>query len=180
MQIFYAAPFVLISVIAFAGFLIIPRLRRFAFRALVAPVAFGFCSIVVMVLILLIADGLGLRFPPLDRPTGVLLFIGIYFIPGAIGAWIAVEIVTKVETRFLNTQHQRDFAIRTIIALIIFGPVFIVSTGVQFKLFPRAEEWWPICLSLSLITAALAATATYLLTRALQERLQSGTSKLLA
>ena len=177
MQIIYAAPVVLISLIAFACFLAIPRLRRFAFRALVAPIAFGFCSIVAMGLILVLAGGLGIRFPPVAGPTGVLLFIGIYIIPGAIGAWIAVEIVRQVETRFLNTQSQRDFATRTIIALIIFGPAFVVSTGVQFKLFPRTEEWWPICLGVSFIAAALAATATYLLVRALQERLQSGTSK---
>ncbi len=180
MQIFYVAPFVLISIISFAGVLAIPRLRRFAFRALVAPVAFGFCSIVAMALILVVADGLRLRFPPIAGPTGVLLFIGIYFIPGAIGAWIAIAIVGRVETRFLNTQSQRDFATRTMVALIIFGPAFIVSTGIQFKLFPRAEEWWPICLCVSFIAAGLAATATYLLTRALQERLQSGTSKQLA
>jgi hypothetical protein len=180
MQIIYAAPFVLISLIAFACFLAIPRLRRFAFRALVAPVAFGFCSIVAMGLTLVVADGLGLWVSPLVGPTGVLLGISIYFIPGAIGAWIAVEIVRQVETRLLNTQSRREFATRTIIALIIFGPAFIVSTGIQFKLFPRAEEWWPICLGVSFIAAALAATATYLLTRALQERLQSGRSKQLA
>ena len=180
MQIIYVAPFILISLIAFACSLAIPRLRRFAFRALVTPVAFGFCSIAAMVLILLMADGLGLRFPPIDRPTGVLLLIGIYLIPGAIGAWIAVEIVGRVETRFLNTQSQRDFATRTIIALIIFGPAFIVSTGIQFKLFPRAEEWWPTRLGISFIAAGLAATATYLLARALQKRLRLGRSRQLA
>jgi hypothetical protein len=37
MQIIYAAPFVLISVIAFAVFGAVPRLRRHAIAALVAP-----------------------------------------------------------------------------------------------------------------------------------------------
>jgi len=168
MQAIYAAPFILLSLIAFACSLAIPKLRPYAFRALVAPVAFGFCSIVAMVFILIGAHGLGLQFAnyPLAGMRGVLEGIAIYFIPGLIGAWIAVEIVRQIETRALNTQRRRDCAIRTIIALIIFGPAFIVCTGVQFKLFSR-EEWWPLCLALSFIVAVLAAAATYLLVGAL-------------
>jgi hypothetical protein len=90
-----------------------------------------------------------------------------------IGAWFAVVIVRLIETRLLTTRPRRDFATRAIIALIIFGPTFVVCTGVQFKLFPRADEWWPLFLALSLMAAALAATLTYLLTRTLQERIHS-------
>lgn len=172
MQIIYGAPFILLSLIAFVCSLAIPRLRLYAFRVLVAPVAFGFCSIVAMALILVISHGLGLQFAnyPLVGMRGVIAGIAIYFMPGLIGAWIAVEIVRQIETRVLNTQRRRDFATRTIIALIVFGPAFIVCTGVQFKLFSRAEEWWPLCLALSFIVAVLAAVAAYVLIGALQKR----------
>jgi hypothetical protein len=172
MQVIYAAPFILLSLIAFACSLAISKLRPYAFRALVAPVAFGSCSIVAMVLILVGSHGLGLQFAnyPLAGMRGVLEGIAIYLIPGLLGAWIAVEIVRQIETKVLNTQHRRDFAIRTVIALIIFGPAFIVCTGVQFKLFSRAEEWWPLTLVLSFIVGALAAVASYLLIGALQKR----------
>jgi hypothetical protein len=175
MQIIYAAPFILLSFIAFACSLAIPRLRLYAFRALVAPVAFGFCAIFGMALILSISHALNLRFAnsPLVGVRGVLVGIAIYFIPGMIGAWIAVEVVRQIETRLLKTRPRRDFATITIIALIIFGPTFIVCTGVQFKLFSRTEEWWPLCLTLSFMAAALVATATYLLTRVLQERIHA-------
>ena len=172
MQVIYAAPFILLSLIAFACFLAIPKLRPYAFRALVAPVAFGFCSIVAMVLLLVSSHGLGLQFAdyPLTGVGGVVKGIAIYFIPGLIGAWIAVEIVRQIETRALNTQSRRDVAIRTIVSMIIFGPAFIVCAGIQFKLFSRAEESWPLSLALSFIVAALAAVAAYLLLRALQKR----------
>jgi hypothetical protein len=172
MQIIYAAPFILLSLIAFACSLAIPKLRPYAFRALVAPVAFGSCLIVGMALILVSSHGLGLQFAnyPLAGMRGVIVGIAIYFIPGLIGAWIAVGIVRQIETRALNTQQRRDFAIRTVIALIIFGPAFVVCTGVQFKLFSRAEEWWPLSLALSFIAGVLAAVASYLLIRALQKR----------
>lgn len=100
-----------------------------------------------MALILVISHGLGLQFAnyPLVGMRGVIAGIAIRFMPGLIGAWIAVDIVRQIETRVLNTQRRRDFATRTIIALIVFGPAFIVCTGVQFKLFSRAEEWWPLC-----------------------------------
>ena len=45
-QIIYAIPFVLISMIAFAVFGAIPRLRRHAVAALIAPAAFGFWALV--------------------------------------------------------------------------------------------------------------------------------------
>src|SRR4029077_13265259 len=91
MQVIYGAPFILLSLIAFVCSLAIPRLRLYAFRVLVAPVAFGFCSIVGMGLILVISHGLGLQFAnyPLVGMRGEIAGIAIYFIPGLIGAWIA-------------------------------------------------------------------------------------------
>ena len=174
MQVIYAAPFILLSLIAFVCCLVIRRLRPCAFRALVAPVAFGFCSIVSMGLILLTAHVLGLQFAnyPLVGVRGLIEGMVIYFIPGLAGAWIAVEIVRQFETRVLNTQSRREFAIRAVVALMIFGPVFIVLTGVQFKMFPRTEEWWPLCLALSALGGLLASTLTYLLVGTMQKRMR--------
>lgn len=174
MQVIYAAPFILLSLIAFAVFLAVPRLRPYKFRALVAPVAFGFCSIVAMVLIAVSSQGLGLRFmnSPLAGLRGLALGIAIYFIPGLMGAWIAVEIVRQIEVRALKTQRERDFATRIIISLIIFVAAFIVCVGVQSSLFPKADEWWPLCLAL--VAATLAAILSYLLVKVIQKRIQAG------
>jgi hypothetical protein len=124
-----------------------------------------------MVLILVSAHGLGLQFAnyPLVGIRGMLEGIGIYFIPGLIGAWIAIELVRQIETRALNSQRRRDFAVRAVTALVIFGPAFIVCTGVQFKLFSRAEDWWPLCLTLSFIVASGVAGVSYVRIRAWQK-----------
>jgi len=172
MQIIYAAPFILLSLVAFVLSVAIPRLRPYAFRALVAPVAFGFCSIVAMVLILVASHGLNLEFAnaPLTGARGLFEGIAIYFVPGLVGAWIAVEIVRQVEVRALKTRARREFASRTIIALIVFGTVFIVCTGVQFNIFSRADAWWPAFLAVSFSAAVFASALTYLLVRTLQQR----------
>ena len=178
MPVIYAAPFILLSLIAFVCSLAIPRLRRYAFRVLVAPVAFGFCSIVAMGLIMVVFVGLNLQLAPLVGAKGLFAGLAIYFFPGLVGAWIAVEIVKQIETRVLNTQGKRDFATRTIIALLVFGPVFIACTGVQVSTFSRAEEWWPAVLAISLVAAVLAAALTYALVRTLQQRRpQNGTDR---
>lgn len=172
MQVIYAAPFILLSFIAFFCSFAIPRMRPYAFRALVAPVAFGFCSIVGMFLILAISHGLNLEFAnaPLVGMRGFFEGIAIYVFPGLVGAWIAIRIVTQIETSVLNTQGKRDFAIRAVCALLVFGPVFIVCIGVLFNMFSSAEEWWPALLTISCIAALVAATLTYLLARTLQQR----------
>ncbi len=172
MTVVYAAPFILLSLIAFVCSLAIPRMRPYAFRALVAPIAFGFCSITAMVLILSISHGLNLEFanaPPAGM-RGLFEGVAIYVFPGLVGAWIAIQIVMQIETRVLKTQGKRDFAIRTVVALLVFGPVFIVCTGVLFNMFSSAEEWWPALLAISCIAALVAAALTYLLVRTLQQR----------
>jgi hypothetical protein len=171
-QVIYAAPFILLSLIAFVFFLAVPSLRSYAFRALVAPVAFGFCSIVAAGLIILSAERLGLPLASSPRAglRELLVGIAIYFIPGMIGSWIAVEVVRQIERRFVKTQRERNFAIRVIASLIIFCPAFIACLGVEFKVFPKAVEWWPLSLGLSFLAGALAAISAYLLLRFLQER----------
>jgi hypothetical protein len=172
MQVIYAAPFILLSLVAFVLSLAIPRLRPYAFRALVAPVAFGFCSIVAMVLILVASHGLNLQFAnaPLTGARGLFEGIAIYFVPGLGGVWIAVEVVRQIEIRALKTRAKREFATRTIVALIVFGPVFIACTGAQFNIFSRAETWWPAFLAVSFTVAVFTSALTYLLVRTLQQR----------
>jgi len=95
-QIIYAAPFVLLSVVAFLACLAVPRLRRYALQALVAPVAFGACSIVAFALLAVGWDMLDERFgitPPHWAPLAVCAFA--YFSFGVAGAWVAVRLVQR-------------------------------------------------------------------------------------
>ena len=100
MQIIYAFPFILLSIVAFLSCLAIPRLRGYVVQALVAPVAFGFCSIVGMFVILSIGWFLfHVSSGPLVGIGGVAIAFVIYFIPGAIGAWLVVSIVNRTKQR---------------------------------------------------------------------------------
>ena|ERR1700735_1443651 len=97
MQVFYAIPFLLASLCAFELCVAEPRLRPFRYRALVAPVAFGFFSIVAAVGISLIADRLNLGFAtePWSGKRALVLLL-IYFVPGLLGSWCAVAAVAKI------------------------------------------------------------------------------------
>jgi len=92
MQLIYAIPFVLISVFAFSLCVVVPRWRKYKVQALVAPVAFGFCSIVAAALVVLTSDrfNLGLFTRPWTGPRDVAPLLLIYIIPGLIGSWAAV------------------------------------------------------------------------------------------
>jgi hypothetical protein len=100
MQVIYAMPFMLLSVLAFVVCFAVPRWRRYRFQALVAPVAFGFCSIVAMGAIILTADylNLGLFTKPWSGVRDVVPLLLIYFIPGLLGGWCAVAAVRKMAT----------------------------------------------------------------------------------
>ena len=92
MQVIYAIPFVLLSVLGFLVCMVVPRWRRHRFRVLVAPVAFGFCSIVAAGAIILTADhfNLGLFTKSWSGPKDAVPLLFIYFVPGLLGSWIAV------------------------------------------------------------------------------------------
>ncbi len=69
-----------------------------------APVAFGLCSIVGMLLIVLIGDllhdHLGLPTPfdaPMAGTRRLLIGAAIYVIPGIAGAWLAISVAGKIE-----------------------------------------------------------------------------------
>jgi len=92
MQVIYALPFVVFSIIAFLTCVAVPRWRHYRFQALVAPVAFGFSSIVAMGVIVLTSDHFNLVLFTKPWP-GMLL---TYFTPGLSGSWAAVAAVTKI------------------------------------------------------------------------------------
>jgi hypothetical protein len=101
MQVIYALPFVLLSMLGFLMCVAVPRWRRYRLQALVAPVAFGFCSIVPMGAIVLTSDhfNLGLFSKPRSGLRDAVPLLSIYFIPGLVGSWCAVATVTKIVRR---------------------------------------------------------------------------------
>jgi hypothetical protein len=101
MQVIYGVPFALFSVLGFLVCAVVPRWRRYKFQALVAPVAFGFCSIVAVGAIILTSDhfNLGLFTRPWSGSRDVVPLVLIYFIPGLVGTWAAVLAVTKIARR---------------------------------------------------------------------------------
>lgn len=105
-QVIYAASFILLSLVSYLICLAVPRLRRHALQALVVPVAFGFCAIVGVVALVLAGDTLTERFHfdvnpgPLVGMKGILTGFVIYFVPGILGAWLAVHLVNKIKQRF--------------------------------------------------------------------------------
>ncbi len=97
MQIIYAAPFILISIIAFAVFIAVPRLRRHAIAAAVAPAAFGFWALagyVTWVLVCMFVLKVQLR--PVEGLHGVLDVLFFFIMPGALGSWMSIWISGKV------------------------------------------------------------------------------------
>lgn len=93
MQILYAIPFVAASLVAFIVFVSVPRLRRYALPALVAPVVFGACSVIGLGLFMLAIDT---RYDSLPRVVAVgaplLAFLG----SGVVGAWLAIAGLQRV------------------------------------------------------------------------------------
>jgi len=105
-SVIYAAPFILLSLISAVTCLAIPQLRKYTLQALVAPVAFGLCSIVGMAVMVLSGDVLTKRFQivvspgPFAEIKDILISLFIYFISGIVGAWLAVYLTNKMAQRF--------------------------------------------------------------------------------
>jgi hypothetical protein len=101
MQVIYALPFVLLSMLGFLMCVAVPRWRRYRLQVLVAPVAFGFCSIVAMGAIVLTSDhfNLGLFSKPWSGLRDAVPLLLIYVITGLVGGWCAVATVTKIVHR---------------------------------------------------------------------------------
>src|SRR5690348_12480737 len=101
MQVIYAIPFALISVFAFSVCLIVPNWRRYKLQALVAPIAFGFCSIAAAAVMVLTSDhfNLGLFSRTWTGPRDAVPLILIYVVPGLIGSWAVCFAITKFAHR---------------------------------------------------------------------------------
>lgn len=101
MQIIYALPFILLSGVCFVVCLAIPRFRRCVLPASIAPVAFGFFSIVTAGAVVLIADKFGLLTEPASIDVKSVLIVSlIYFMPGMLGAWLSVLCARRVQRLF--------------------------------------------------------------------------------
>jgi hypothetical protein len=99
--VIYAAPFILLSIVSCLICLAIPRFREKALQALVAPVAFGFCSVVGMLVIdTLIGHFYGACPCPEFGMKGILVGFCIYAVPGILGAWFAVNLVGRIKRGF--------------------------------------------------------------------------------
>jgi hypothetical protein len=122
LQLIYAAPFILISVLSFGLCLAIPPLRRFALPAIIAPVTFGFFSLaawigaaLVLGLLLKIHEG------PAVGMRGFVEGITFYIFPGLAASCVAVTAIRWLERRFLRSCFAREFVIHLIISLIVGG-----------------------------------------------------------
>jgi hypothetical protein len=108
LQIIYAAPFILLSLLCFGVFLAVPRFRRFALAALVAPVAFGFCAIVGYVAWVLVCNFLlKIQLRPVEGLHGVIEILLFFVTPGILGSWAAAWIVGRA-VRFWKRSASRS------------------------------------------------------------------------
>jgi hypothetical protein len=75
----------------------------YTLQAVVAPLAFGFCSIIGAGAVVLISDYAGLQIAALNRPLvglgGLLTILAIYFVPGVLGTWLAISITGRLRAR---------------------------------------------------------------------------------
>jgi len=173
MQVFYALPFVLLSLVTFLLFLVIPRFRKYALRALVVPAAFGGLSIVFLLLGAILGDAVveHLRLGGV-QVIAVALEITLYISGGALGAWLAVKVVRRFEEGLLKAPHARELAIRLVIGLIVFGLVSFVSMGVAegFDTGSDSVREFLVMAAASLLVGLSAGTLAYLLAKRIQGR----------
>ena len=105
LSLVYAFPFILLSLVCCLCCLAIPSLRRYTLQAIVAPVAFGFCSILSFVLIVVACNLIEDRFHIPLSPGPIVgingwAFAGVsYFVPGLLGARLALALTKRLKER---------------------------------------------------------------------------------
>ena len=99
LAVIYAIPFIVLSLVACACCLVVPKLRRYALRALVVPIAFGFSSVVSAVMIVVGAAGLHRPIPEIMGFGGALIVIVIYIIPGILGTLLVLALFERILKR---------------------------------------------------------------------------------
>ena len=100
MQILYAFPFIAASFLSFGICVAVPRLRRYAVAAIVAPVVFGVSSICCLLAFMMAFDAQYESFPRSIAIGGPLL---AYIGGGVIGAWLAVTATQFVIKRLRSS-----------------------------------------------------------------------------
>jgi hypothetical protein len=172
MQIIYAAPFVLLSLLGFVLCVIVAPMRRFALSALVAPVAFGICSIIGWIGFALVAgDLLKINLGPATGIHGLIEGLLFYALPGVLGSWLAVVVVRFFEWLLLPTEQARKIALRVGITIVAFpfGFVFILASIAHwFGLI--STTWWLIGALLGVSGGIFISACVYIATRSIQGR----------
>lgn len=94
--VYYGGPFVLVAIAAAAICLVVPKLRPYTLRALVGPVAFGFCSFMGFVIVILLIEKF-YQGPPPGQIAGYAIAAIIYFGCGVLGTWMVFAILKPIE-----------------------------------------------------------------------------------
>lgn len=181
MPALYALPFVSLSAIAFFACVAVHRLRAHALQGLVAPLAFGACSLGSLALVVLLAAAIGSlfhlsadRFGAAGQAVAVSLGVLLYLCGGILGARWAAAAVRRLDATFLGTPRARRFIVRVVTALIALGVSSFVSMGVAEGFYPGSPSLWEFgeMGAASVSIGVLAGAATYYLAgriRALSE-----------
>jgi hypothetical protein len=170
MQIMYAAPFIFLALLGFVLCVIVAPLRRFALSALIAPVAFGICSIIGWIAFVLVAgDLLKINLGPATGIHGLIEGILFYVIPGLLGSSLAVVFIRSLEWLFLPTEQARKFALRVVISIVAFpfGFVFSSESIERWLVWASPASWW-IWLPLGILGGVLISVVAYIATRWIQ------------
>jgi hypothetical protein len=174
MQVMYALPFVLLSLIAFSTFLLVPSWRKYTFIALVAPIAFGAGSIAGVVVGSMLIIIAGQHFPggALGQSMGAFVGVSFFLCGGAAGGWLAVATVRRLEREILSSIRAKQFALRVVIGLIVFGSVSFVSMAVAQGLDSplESDRVFFLIAAVSLLVGSLAGGAAYVVARKIQGR----------
>jgi hypothetical protein len=99
--VYYGGLFGLVAIAAAAICIVVRKLRRYTLRALVGPVAFGFCSVVGFIIAILLVEEF-YRGPTPGPVVGYSLAAIIYFGCGLLGTWIAFAILKPLEPLILR------------------------------------------------------------------------------
>lgn len=146
MQIIYAAPFVLLSILSFVICLAIPKLRHFSLPALIAPVAFGVCSIVGWISFILISQFVfRISLGPAAGLGGVVEGLLFYLAPGLFGAWLAVKAVRALDQRLLTSTTARDVLLALAIGAVSAGISGVTGLGLATAYMAPGSvvaSWW--------------------------------------
>lgn len=143
MQILYAAPFVLISILAFIVCLIFPGFRRFAVPTLAAPVTFGICSISGWIAFALIEN----YFTKVHlRPySGIYLLvqaIAFYLLPGLAGSAIAVYSLLFLQRRYVQTPYAKAVVLSCVSTLVAFPIGAVIGLSIASPQTEAERALW--------------------------------------